>query len=151
MKNVEKFLAGINVNRQKAAQKISFCFSKIYFGVAILLFFKELLIACFAHDSIIRPYGGDLLVVVLIYCAVKIFVNIPVVPATLAVLLFAYAVEITQYFHLIRRLGREHSTLARLVLGSSFSFADMLLYTIGAMLIITVENIIPAGKRVSKV
>ncbi|MFB9841735.1 ribosomal maturation YjgA family protein [Mucilaginibacter ginsenosidivorans] len=132
-------------------KKIQFGFFKTYFEAAILLFFTELLIARFAHDSIIRPYGGDLLVVVLIYCSVKSFVNMPVAPATLAVLLFAYAVEITQYFHLIRRLGWEHSTLACQVLGSSFSFADMLLYTIGAMLIITVENIRPAGKRVSKV
>ena len=46
-------------------------FRKTYFILSILLFIIEVLIALFAHDEFIRPYVGDLLVVVLLYCLVK--------------------------------------------------------------------------------
>jgi uncharacterized membrane protein YfcA len=53
-------------------------FNKTYFALAMLIFGIEILIAKFAHDQIIRPYIGDLLVVILIYCFVKSFLDTPV-------------------------------------------------------------------------
>ena len=44
------------------------CFRPIYFYWTIVLFFVEVLIALFVHDGIIRPFLGDVLVVILIYC-----------------------------------------------------------------------------------
>ena len=41
---------------------------RILYGIAtIILLVVEVLIALFVHDSIIRPYLGDVLVVVVIY------------------------------------------------------------------------------------
>jgi len=93
------------------------------------------------HDAFIRPYGGDFLVVIFLYCLIKSLFNIPVMTAACGVLLFAYVVEITQYFNLISLLDWEHSRLANLVLGNSFSMTDILLYTLGALVIIVTESI----------
>jgi len=39
-----------------------------YFIATVLLFFVEAVIARYMHDSFIRPFGGDFLVVILMYC-----------------------------------------------------------------------------------
>ena len=69
-----------------------------YFILAAILFLIEVLIALFIHDNFIRPFVGDVLVVILIYCFIKSFLNSPVVITAIAVLLFAYLIEVLQYF-----------------------------------------------------
>ncbi len=96
----------------------------------------EVLIAQCVHDRIIRPYAGDFLVVIFLYCLVQSAGRRPVGPPLVGVLLFSYLVEIGQYFHLVAQLGLGHSRVARLVLGSAFSWADMLAYTLGALLVL---------------
>lgn len=44
----------------------------------ILLLVTEVCIAVFIHEQFVRPFIGDVLVVILIYCLVKTFWNIPV-------------------------------------------------------------------------
>ena len=39
-----------------------------YLAASIIVFIIELIIALYVHDRIIRPYIGDMLVVVLVYC-----------------------------------------------------------------------------------
>jgi hypothetical protein len=51
------------------------------------LFLIEVGIAVFIQDRIIRPYIGDLLVVILIYCFIRSCYNIPVMTLSLGVLL----------------------------------------------------------------
>ncbi len=118
-----------------------FSFNKTYFLVALLLLLTEVLIGLYMHDAFIRPYGGDFLVVILLYCFVKSFVDGPVFTTTCCVLVFAYAVEISQYFHLVRLLGLQDSKAANLILGNYFSLTDMLLYTLGILLVIVIEKI----------
>ena len=48
-------------------------FDKYYFFAALLLFLVELVIALYVKDNFVRPYLGDLLVVILIYCCLKSF------------------------------------------------------------------------------
>ncbi|MBB3053977.1 ribosomal maturation YjgA family protein [Mucilaginibacter gotjawali] len=112
-----------------------------YFIATFLLFITEFIIALYVHDSFIRPYGGDFLVVMLIYCIVRSFFNLPVLLTAGGVLLFAYCVEFSQYFHLARVLGLQNSKLAKILMGTSFSFMDMVVYTLGIVLIIVVENL----------
>ncbi len=115
-------------------------FFKYYFSVTVLLFITELFIANYMHDTIIRPYGGDFLAIILIYCCVKSFFNFPVIKTAVGVLIFSYAVEISQYFHFIKLIGWEHAKIARMILGTSFSFTDLLTYTLGLALVIIVET-----------
>lgn len=117
-----------------------FTFNRTYFIFAILLFITEVLIAVFIKDAFIRPYGGDFLVVILIYCTVKSFINIGVTPAAIGVLLFAYLIETLQYFHIVDLLGLQGSKVARIVIGTGFSWMDMLMYTLGILMVWLVET-----------
>ena len=116
-------------------------FNKYYFLLAVLLFATELFIGIYVHDTIVRPFGGDFLVVIFLYCLVKSFIDTPLLLTSGAVLLFAYTVEISQYFHLVNRLGLEHSKTAKILLGTTFSFIDLGTYTLGILLVIIVENL----------
>src|ERR1700753_717429 len=111
-------------------------FNLNYFILVVTLFVVEVLIALYMHDAIIRPYGGDFLVVILIYCFVKAFFNWPVLKTAIGTLIFSYVVEIGQYFHLVNILGLEHSKLARPIIGVGFSLIDLLCYTLGVVLVL---------------
>lgn len=108
---------------------------------AICFFCLEVFIAAFLHDRIIRPYVGDLLAVVFLYCLVQSVAPLPVGPTLAGVLLVAYALEALQYVHLLAHLGLQHSRLAAVVLGSHFEWVDMLAYTLGALLIWGAEKL----------
>ncbi len=118
-----------------------FRFNKTYFFLAVVLFIIEVLIALYVHDAIVRPYIGDLLVVILLYCFVKAFVNTSPVKTAMAVLLFAYLIEILQYLNIVKHLGLQHSRLANVVIGNSFEWIDMIAYTAGAALVIVIERL----------
>ena len=119
-------------------------FYRSYFLMALLLLLTEIVIGVFVHDSIIRPYGGDFLVVILLYCLAKSVLNSPVIKTALGVLLFSYIVETLQYFHFVRVLGLEKYALARIIMGTSFAWTDILAYTLGIGLVLLVESI-PEG------
>ncbi|MCY2686481.1 ribosomal maturation YjgA family protein [Salinimicrobium sp. TH3] len=111
-----------------------------YFFAAVILFFVEVFIAAFVQDSIIRPYGGDFLVVIFLYCLLKSFFRLPVKNAILGVLLFAFAVECSQYLKLIGLLGMQDNKIISAVMGNHFEWLDMLLYTLGAFTIFGIEK-----------
>jgi uncharacterized membrane protein len=115
-------------------------FHRNYFGLTVLLFVIEVLIASFVHDKIVRPYIGDVLVVILIYCFVKSFLNIKVLTAALLVLLFSFSIETLQYFNLVEKLGLEHNKIARIVIGSSFGWVDFVAYSLGVLIVLAVEK-----------
>ena len=117
-----------------------FTFNLKYFLLAIGIFFVELFIGIYVHDHIIRPYIGDLLVVILLYCMVKSVISSKVLPTALGVLLFAYAVEISQYFDMVNLLGLGKYKIARIIIGTTFSWSDMLLYTIGIAIVLLIEK-----------
>ncbi|WP_262607369.1 ribosomal maturation YjgA family protein [Taibaiella helva] len=87
----------------------------------------------------VRPYGGDLLVVVLIYYFVKAFVGVKPVPLVIAVFLFACAVEAAQYFNLVQHLGLQKSRFWTIVIGNSFHWLDILCYALGAVVVLIIE------------
>lgn len=126
-----------------------FTFNLRYFLLAVLLFIIEVLIALYVHDAIIRPYIGDLLVVILLYCFVRAFVKVNTVPAAIGVLVFSFIIEVLQYFRLVELLGLGHSTLARIVIGSSFEWIDLIAYTAGVGIVLVTERILgnKSGKR----
>ena len=117
-------------------------FNRLYFGLAVLIFAIEILIATFVHDRIIRPYVGDVLVVILIYCAVKSFLDTPVLTTALSVLVFSFAIEGLQYLNIVDRLGLQNSTIAATIIGNSFAWIDIFAYIIGIILVLLFEKII---------
>lgn len=115
-------------------------FNLRYFFTFIVLLIIEIIIALFVHDNIIRPYIGDLLVVILIYAFIKTFFATPPFQTALAVLVFAFIIELLQYFNFVNRLGLQHSKVARIIIGTSFSWHDLLAYVAGFALIVVFEN-----------
>jgi hypothetical protein len=71
---------------------------------------------------------------------VKSFWNTPLVPTVICVSIFAYVVEISQYFHLINIVGLQNSRAARMIMGTSFSWTDMLMYTLGMIIVWIIET-----------
>ena len=92
------------------------------------------------HDTIIRPYAGDFLVVILIYCFIQSFFNLSVIKLSIGVLLFAYTLEGLQYFKLVQLLGLDHSNLAKTIIGIHFEWIDMIAYTLGIASVLIIEE-----------
>ena len=104
-----------------------------YLAMTVFWLAVEVVIACYVHDRFIRPYVGDVLVVVVVYCFVRIWVPQGVRLLPLYVFLFAAGVEVLQYFHLVDLLGVGNNTFLRVVLGSVFDLKDILCYGIGCV------------------
>lgn len=117
-------------------------FNKTYFLLFNLIFIIEVLIALYVHDDFIRPYFGDVLVVILIYCFLKAFINIRTIPAAVSVLLFAFVVETLQYFRFIELVGLQDVKLAGVVIGTSFAWMDIWCYIAGFVIIILSEYLL---------
>ena len=101
----------------------------------------EVLIALHLHDSFIRPFGGDVLVVILLYCMLKSVVTLKVNTAAIIVLLIAYIIEMLQYLNIVYILGWGNSPLARTLIGTTFTWSDILAYTIGIIIVLLIERI----------
>lgn len=118
----------------------TFRFDKLSFLIATIIFIIEILIALFMTDNFVRPYVGDVLVVILIYYFLKAFVNIAVIPLAIGTLLFSYLIETLQYFQLVKLIGLEHNRLANIVIGNYFAWEDLLAYTIGIVIVLMIER-----------
>jgi len=99
------------------------------------------MIALFVHDTLIRPYIGDLLVVILIYCFLKSFLNTSSLWLATGVLLFACCIELLQSLAIIDVLGLRSCKLARVVIGTSFSWEDLFAYVAGILIALASENL----------
>jgi hypothetical protein len=119
-----------------------FRFHYVYFLLTIALTGVEIFIGVRMHDPIIRPYGGDVLIVVLLYCLIRSFWNLPVVPLALSVLAFACVEETAQYFHIADRLGFTRPSLMRTLIGTWFSWVDMACYIIGIGMVLAMEMLL---------
>ncbi|MGB7786249.1 MAG: DUF2809 domain-containing protein [Salinimicrobium sp.] len=113
---------------------------KSYFLASLILFLLLVFIAAYVLNDIIRPYGGDVLVVIFLYCLLKSFFRIPVKNAIFGVLVFAFALEGLQALRLVQRLGLEGNKLASAVFGSHFDWKDLLLYLLGGGIVLVLEK-----------
>lgn len=114
----------------------------ICFAIVLLI---EIGIGVYVRDSFVRPYVGDVLVVVLIYCFARIFIPRRVPQLPIYVFGFATFIEVLQYFRLNEVLEIQNKLL-RIMIGSTFDWKDILCYSIGCLCIILVEK----GLRRSK-
>ncbi len=102
--------------------------------IAVAIFVAEILIATvFADIKFVRSYLGDFLVVMLLYHLVKIFRDAPPLPLAALIFIFACSVEIAQYFRLADALGLRPGSLGSILIGTSFSWADILAYFLGCL------------------
>lgn len=107
----------------------------------LFLLFIEIIIALYLHDAFIRPYGGDILVVALLYSFIRIFKPNGIKWLPLYVFLFAVTVEFLQYFRLAHILGIGKHTIPGIILGSVYDIKDIICYAVGCMAIALIEKI----------
>ena len=110
-----------------------------YTLVALVVFVIEILIALYVHDALIRPYIGDSLAVILVYLTLRAVTPMSVLQALAGALVFAFAIEFGQMFHLIDRLGLRGNRIAGFILGGYFDVKDLAAYVVGAVVVIMVE------------
>lgn len=101
--------------------------------ITLFLLMIEVLIALFVHDDFIRPYVGDVLVVVVIYTFIRIWVPEKCRLLPMYVFIFATGIEILQYFEIVKIFGWEDNTFLRVLFGSVFDVKDIVCYAVGCM------------------
>src|SRR5215510_15934090 len=114
---------------------MNFGFHKKYAILSAGLFMVEISIALFIHDRLVRPFVGDMLVVILIFTICRSVINANYFWLAFCVLVFSFAVEIGQYFNLVSKLGLQRCGLARTIIGTTFDYHDLLAYSAGVLLI----------------
>jgi len=114
----------------------------VYLVLFLVLVSVEVLIALFVHDSFVRPYVGDVIVVAVICCFLRIFMPNKIKLMPLYVFLFAAVVEVLQYFNYVTLLGLGDSKFFHILLGTSFSYADIICYAVGGVICFGAEYII---------
>ncbi|MEZ4791920.1 MAG: DUF2809 domain-containing protein [Gelidibacter sp.] len=108
-----------------------------YYLIAfVILLCIETLIAIFLKDGFIRHTFGDYLVVILLYCFLKSFIKGKAFEIALAVFIISYVIEFMQLFNLLELLNLQNSSIAKIVLGSTFSISDLVAYTLGIITIL---------------
>lgn len=115
---------------------------RIMFFLLFLIFtIVEVLIAIFVNDNFIRPYIGDMLVVVVIYCFIRMFLPERIKLLPLYIFFFAAAIEILQYINFVKLLGLQKNKIFSIMLGSTFDIKDIICYAAGCILLFAVEAI----------
>lgn len=116
-------------------------FHKGYFIAFCIFLAIEIYIAMYINDAIIRPFIGDMLVVILLYCLVSAFAKANPSKIALSVLFFAYTIEGMQAISFINVLGLSNHTLAKTILGTTFDWKDILAYSLGIGVIFIFEKL----------
>lgn len=132
---------------------------QFYCWVFALLLATEVCIALFVHDALVRPYLGDVLVIILLYCLCRGVLGLRgqwLAPAVTALGILA---ECLQYFRLADRLasfdlwsndrlgrlaatwlGLGEGSALRIILGNTFDWKDLLCYLAGGLLLLGWER-----------
>ncbi|MTE26743.1 DUF2809 domain-containing protein [Winogradskyella ouciana] len=115
-------------------------FNKNYLVLAHFLFLIELAIAFIIKTGFIRYTFGDYLVVILLYAIFRGCTNLSVRASALVVLLIAYSIELLQLTPFLTYFNLQDSVAAKLILGSTFQFGDLVAYTLGIISVLIIEH-----------
>ncbi|GKX32066.1 membrane protein [Vallitalea longa] len=109
--------------------------NKKYILIFLIILFIEIGIASFLEDSIIRPYIGDILVVVLIYTLIRGLIPKVIKLLPIYIFILATMVEFAQYLHIVDMLNLQDSKLLSIIIGSTFDVKDIVCYLIGTVIL----------------
>ncbi len=107
----------------------------IYIIATLVLLGIEIAIALFVHDSFVRPYVGDMLVVVVIYTFIRIFIPEKIRLLPLYIFVFATGVELLQRIGIVEILGLSDNRFFGVLIGSVFDIKDIVCYGIGCIIL----------------
>lgn len=123
----------------------------VYLLAAVILLGIEIIIALYFKGTFIRYYVGDVLVIPLLCCLMRVI--FPEKLRLLGIYMIAVGVltEVLQFIGIDRILGLE-GTVSGVIVGSTFDFGDIICYVIGGLLFFGAETLLKKGltKRNSK-
>lgn len=119
---------------------MKFQFNKNYIVLAHSILLIELAIAFIIKTGFIRYTFGDYLAVILLYAIIRGCTNLSVRASALVVLLIAYGIEMLQLTPFLAYFNLQDSFTAKLILGSTFQFGDLIAYTLGILTVIFFEH-----------
>ena len=114
--------------------------NKDYLLISIAILIAETMIAVFAKDKFIRPIFGDYLAVILLYYLFATFLKISKNKIAVITLAISYIIEGLQYIHILELLHLDNIKILNILLGNSFSWTDMLAYTLGTLSVLLINN-----------
>ncbi len=106
-----------------------------YIIATIILLIIEILIAIFVHDNFIRPYIGDVLVVIVMYTFVRIFVPDKCRLLPVFIFVFSMLVEFLQLINIVEILGLNKDGFLGILIGSTFDIKDIICYGVGCVIV----------------
>lgn len=109
-------------------KKVTYALATI--GITLI----EVMIALFVNDNFIRPYVGDMLVVVLLYTFLKVFFIEKPRILPLYVFLFATSVEMMQGIRIVELLGLQDNRFFSVLIGTTYDMKDIVCYAVGCIL-----------------
>ena len=113
---------------------------RILYAVATLfLLLIEVIIALYVHDDYIRPYVGDVLVVIVIYTFIRIIVPEKCKLIPLILFVFAAGVELLQLANIVEILGVADNKFLKILIGSVFDIKDIVCYAVGCVILCMYE------------
>ncbi len=113
---------------------------RIKYAVAFsLMLVVEVVIALFVSDAFIRPYVGDVLVVVVVYLFIKIWAPSRNILLPAYIFLFALGIELLQYINIVELLGMQDNRFMSVLVGTVFDIKDILCYLVGCIFIFIYE------------
>jgi len=108
--------------------------------ISTIILSTLIIIALFIQDSFIRPFLGDVLVVVWLYYLMSSVLNLAPIKLSFIVVSISFVIEAFQYLSILKLLGLEHHSILRIILGSTFDWMDLVAYTIGGALCLIFER-----------
>lgn len=107
---------------------------------AAALLGTEIYIGIYVRDAFIRPYGGDILVAILLCCLWRCIFPKGSKWMVMGIFLLCAAVEFSQLLNLPSLLGLQ-GTVIGIILGNSFSWLDIVCYGAGCILFFLLEHV----------
>ena len=111
----------------------------IYAVLFVLLMLIEIYIAAFVTNVFVRSYLGDVFITLLICFFVQAVIPKKISLLPIWVFLFALAVEIGQYFDVVKLLGLDDYKLISVWFGRCYSFYDVICYAVGCLIFVVVD------------
>jgi len=115
---------------------------KIYAVLFAVLTLTEIYIALFVTNTFVRSYLGDVFITLLICFFVQAIFSKRIKFLPLYVFIFSVAVEIGQYFDVVKLLGLENYKIISVWFGRCFSFYDIICYAVGCLIYFVFDFIV---------
>lgn len=111
-----------------------------YLIISCSILLIEITIALFINDQFIRPIFGDYLASILVFYLLATFLKIDLNKIAILSLFISYTIEFLQYINILELLHLDKIKILNILLGNSFSWTDMLAYTLGIMTVVLIHN-----------